>query len=128
MKLFTKQQYTRLLKNGQDAENDHVPVIKLFTPDANWTWLISEIMPDEVTAFGLCDGGMGFPELGYTHLPDIREIRGCLGLPVERDMYFEGKFPITIYAEAARLNQAITLDEISLLQAQSTLTKGVYYA
>ena len=53
MKLFTQEQYARLAKNGspEHSEEDHFPVVKLFTPDANCTWLITEIVDDE-TAFG----------------------------------------------------------------------------
>ena len=37
-----------------------------FTPDAGATWLLTEIDPDDHDhAFGLCDLGQGFPELGY---------------------------------------------------------------
>ena len=72
MKLFTKTQHERLLANGTaNAEriaddgnvHDFWPVVKLFTPDANATWLLSEIDPEEPDiAFGLCDLGMGSPE------------------------------------------------------------------
>jgi hypothetical protein len=29
------------------------------------------------------------PELGYFRLSDLQSVRGTLGLPVERDKYFE---------------------------------------
>jgi hypothetical protein len=35
--------------------NDPKPVVKLFTPDANCTWLFTEYDPREKTFFGLCD-------------------------------------------------------------------------
>ena len=39
--------------------------MKLFTPDANATWLLTELDPVEPDrAFGLCDLGLGYPELG----------------------------------------------------------------
>ena len=51
---------------------DFFPVVKLFTPDANATWLLTELDPvDEDCAFGLCDLGLGFPELGYASLNEI---------------------------------------------------------
>jgi hypothetical protein len=41
---------------------DFPPVVKLFTPDAGTTWLLTEIDPDDPDrAFGLCDLGSGFP-------------------------------------------------------------------
>jgi hypothetical protein len=38
-------------------------VVKLFTPDAQCTWLLTELGNDDI-AYGLCDLGMGTPELG----------------------------------------------------------------
>ena len=103
MALFTKAQMEQLLKNGRDEREDHAPVVKLFTPDANATWLISEIDPhDRDQAFGLADLGLGFPEMGWVSIRELEVVRGRLGLPVERDLWFEGKHPISVYAEAAR--------------------------
>ncbi len=122
MKLFTKAQMEQLLKNGESSDEDHMPVVKLFTPDAGCTWLLTEIDPDEQDiAFGLCDLGMGFPELGSVLLSEIKAVRGQLGLPVERDRFFEGERPISVYAEAARTKEAITLDETALLEALNSL-------
>ena len=92
MKLFTKVQYEQLLKNGkeQDGTKDFEPVVKLFTPDANCTWLISEIDPDNTDiAFGLCDLGMGFPEMGNVSISEISAVKGQLNLPIERDRSFD---------------------------------------
>jgi len=111
MKLFTKAQYLQLIENGKKPDQDHSPVVKLFTPDASFTWLISEINPEEPEiAFGLCDLGMGMPELGYIYLPEIFALRGKLGLPVERDLWFEGKHPLSTYAKAASAAGYIVTD------------------
>ena len=68
-KLITQEQHAQLLANGRRAmeqsDFDPMPVVKLFTPDASATWLLAEIDPqDPDRAFGLCDLGFGFPELG----------------------------------------------------------------
>lgn len=77
--------------------------MKLFTPDAAATWLLTELDPrDPDIAFGLCDLGLGCPELGYVSLQEIHSIRGRLGLPVERDLDFEADKPLSAYAEKAR--------------------------
>jgi hypothetical protein len=126
MQLFTKKQISQLLKNGANSGNDHKPVVKLFTPDANCTWLITEIDPDQPDlAFGLCDLGMGFPELGYISLTEIKALRGYLGLPVERDQSFEGKYPISVYARAASYNQSITENTILLDQKINEKHKNI---
>lgn len=105
------------MENGkpENQDKDHFPVVKLFTPDANCTWLISEIVHlDE--AFGLCDLGMGLPELGYIHIPEIAALRGRFGLPVERDLHFKAMFPISVYARAASFHQRIIEDENILVR------------
>jgi hypothetical protein len=110
MELLTADIEARLLENGRkqepvrgtDDEIDFQPVVKLFTPDAACTWLLSELDPgDPDLAFGLCDLGMGFPELGCVSLAEIHAVRGRLGLPVERDLYFTADKTLAAYAEPA---------------------------
>ena len=112
MKLFTKSIQERLLLNGKlsaefaedgQAEPDFIPVVKLFTPDASCTWLLTELDPhDEDIAFGLCDLGLGFPELGCVRVSELSAVRGKLGLPVERDRHFNPDRTISAYADEAR--------------------------
>ena len=74
MELLTHAQREQLLANGyaqraaQEAgdELDFQPVVKLFTPVTNATWLLTELDADNDTAFGLCDLGLGCPR------PDTR--------------------------------------------------------
>lgn len=108
MGLITEKQKAKLIANGKQTAIDHDgrehwPVVKLFTPDANATWLLTELDPEEPDiAFGLCDLGLGCPELGYVRVSEIESIRGSLGLPVERDLHFEAKKNIMEYAADAR--------------------------
>lgn len=111
MELLTREFEARLLANGRqqqsvrgtDQESDFYPVVKLFTPDAACTWLLTEIDPsDPDLAFGLCDLGLGFPELGYVSLQEIRAVRGRLGLPVDRDLHFCADKSLSAYSEEAR--------------------------
>lgn len=115
MKLFNQYQYSKLLTNGnsENAGKDHIPVVKLFTPDANCTWLISEIENLDI-AFGLCDLGLGFPELGSVSIHELTALRGKLGLPVERDFHFKPIYPISVYARAASFYSRIIEDEAIL--------------
>ena len=111
MKLFTKHIHDQLLKNGRihtqfiesgEAEISFLPVVKLFTPDTNCTWLLTEIEPDDPDiAFGLCDLGMACPELGTVRISELQSVRGPLGLPVERDRYFTATKSIDAYADEA---------------------------
>lgn len=58
--------------------------------------------PTSTIAFGLCDLGVGFPELGDVSLIEIEAVRGPFGLHVERDMNFLPKKPLSAYAREAR--------------------------
>jgi len=112
MKLLTSEIRDQLLRNGRltqqffeegVAEPDFIPVVKLFTPDAACTWLLTELDPDDPDiAFGLCDLGMGFPELGSVRISELESIRGRLGLPVERDLHFAPMKTLSAYADEAR--------------------------
>lgn len=111
MGLFTEKILNELKENGRRQrrgmgtrrEIDHVPVVKLFTPDASATWLLTEIDPDNPdVAFGLCDLGLGFPELGYVSISEIESTRGPFGLPIERDLGFHAKKVLSAYAAEAR--------------------------
>jgi hypothetical protein len=108
MQLITDTQRHALLANGRlsaaDDGLDPMPVIKLFTPDAAATWLLTELDPEDPDlAFGLCDLGLGHPELGSVRISEIGALRGRFGLPVERDLHFRADRPLSAYAaEAAR--------------------------
>lgn len=112
MKLITDTQRRELLANGtahaDGQEFDPLPIVKLFTPDAHATWLLTELDPeDDDTAFGLCDLGMGSPELGYVKLSDLHSIRGPMNLPVERDLHFIPRRRLSEYATRARADGSI---------------------
>jgi Protein of unknown function (DUF2958) len=111
MTLITKALTEQLLANGRaqraamdnGAEAlDFKPIVKLFTPDAQCTWLLTELDPDGGLAFGLCDLGLGCPELGYVSLVELTTVRGKLGLPIERDRHVEADKGISAYADEAR--------------------------
>ena len=112
MNLFTKHQKAILIENGrksaEGAEIDPFPVVKLFLPGSRMTWLLTELDPDdEDRAFGLCDLGMGCPELGYVSLSELRSVRTKMGLTVERDLSFDARQSLSAYTEEARQNEMI---------------------
>lgn len=112
--LIPDEQRAMLIANGErsarDEQQDPFPVVRLFTPDAGATWLLSELDPDDHDrAFGLCDLGLGFPELGYVSLAELGTVRGCLGLAVERDIGFVAKMSLQAYASLADAQGKIVL-------------------
>ena len=111
MKLLTKEIYDKLIANGRkrveaqekDERFDPEPVLKLFHPVGAATWLLTELDPEcDDIAFGLCDLGMGCPELGSVSINDLQTTKGRLGLGVERDRYFKAKAPLSVYTQHAR--------------------------
>ena len=103
MKLLTKAIEAKLRKNSAaagKADIDPVPVLKLFCPWGAATWLLTELDEDG-RLFGLCDLGMGEPELGYVALEELKGLKGPLGLGIERDLWFKGDEPLSVYTAAA---------------------------
>jgi hypothetical protein len=101
-------QRDQMIANWREREEtgkeDFKPVVKLFNPCGAATWLLTEIDPDEnERAFGLCDLGMGSPELGYVWLAELREIKLMGGaLYIERDEHFDADKMLSEYAAEAR--------------------------
>lgn len=88
MKLFTKEILDRMPKFGSTDEKDakDIPIVcKWFTPDGEWTWYVTEYDGND-TCFGMVHGLEN--ELGYFSVREIESVRGGLGLPIERDMYY----------------------------------------
>lgn len=106
MELFTQAERAMLEENGRKVratagtahEFKPLPVVKWFTPDGAATWLISEIDPDDPdVAWGVADLGFGDVEYGTISIPEIRTLRGKMGLPVERDRWFKAKADVYEY-------------------------------
>ncbi len=104
--LFPKAVREQLLANGRRTaamvDHDPFPVVKLFSPYMGGIWLLTELDPEEPDiAFGLCDLGVGFPELGSVRVSELECAR--LGnLPaIERDCHWQATAPLSAYAKAA---------------------------
>ena len=127
--LITDEINTALLANwthGQDerrtVSHDPVPVMRLHGQLGPAEWLITERSTNEPDIlFGLCDLGMGFPEIGYVSLSELKSVAIAGAFKIVREVGFTATFPISVYAQAARLNSGITHDEKTLLQAKAVL-------
>lgn len=102
MKLLTKEIERQLRANSAKRPNasDVKPVLKLFNPCGAATWLFTELDEDGIL-YGLCDLGMGFPELGYASLEEIQAVRLPFGLKIERDLHFTANKSLQEYADEA---------------------------
>jgi len=92
----------RCSRSSRHLDREESGRVHPITPDAQCTWLLTEIDEGTDLAFGLCDLGLGYPELGYVSINELRTVRGKLGLPIERDLHFEADKPISAYADEAR--------------------------
>lgn len=104
--LITDAQREQMLANSRQTddcpENDPTPVVKLFTPYGAATWLLTELHhEDPDIAFGLCDLGMGFPELGSVSISELQSLKTPFGQAVEADLHFKATAPLSVYARLA---------------------------
>ena len=90
MKLMTKELRKKVppLYSQEHLGSKALAVVKFFTPDSSWTWYGVSWDGQDIF-FGLADGHE--KELGYFSLSELRKVRGALGLPVERDLYWKPK-------------------------------------
>ncbi|MGE3866558.1 MAG: DUF2958 domain-containing protein [Hyphomonadaceae bacterium] len=112
--IITAEQRELMLLNGMRSASgediDPSPVVKLFLAGSAMTWLLTELDPDDPDiAFGLCDLGMGVPELGSVRLSEITSVRNRFGLTAERDLYFVADKPLSAYTDAtAKADMIVT--------------------
>src|SRR5713226_7696141 len=74
------------LYSNEDTGLEAKAIVKFFSPDSNWTWYASEFDGQDLF-FGLVVGLE--TELDYFSLSELETAKGALGLPIERDRYFE---------------------------------------
>lgn len=113
MDFITEAQREQLLQNGSDnnRDKDHYPVAKIYTPGHRAVWLLIDIDPEDSDySFALSDLGSGFPEFKYVSLHAL-ELNRQAGLLIEQDFSFQAKYPISVYAKAARQCGFITEDD-----------------
>jgi Protein of unknown function (DUF2958) len=93
MSFLTDEQRMQMLANGaahaRDVTFDPRPVVKLHTLDAGAVWLLTELDPDGDQAYGLCDAGIGSPDLGHVSLSALQNVRGPRGLRIVADPHFK---------------------------------------
>ena len=86
------QELRKALPPLYSQESSSAPIVhaKLFTPDAGWTWFVTEGTEEEGGDWLLFGYVIGMEEeWGYFLLSEIAGVRGPLGLAVERDLWFE---------------------------------------
>ncbi|MCY4583265.1 MAG: DUF2958 domain-containing protein [Chloroflexi bacterium] len=105
MGLLSTETLQRLRENRN--HDDPVPVVKLFTPYGNWAWLLAfQDGTDRDKLFGLCDMGIGQPELGYVRLSTLEDY-DIRGIVIEHDSGAVFDKPLSHYARTARENGKI---------------------
>ena len=82
-----KEKLPPLYTTEKIATKDKIVKIKFFTPDSSWSWYVVEYDKEEKIFFGFVKGH--YEEWGYFSLKELEEVRGPLGLKIERDVYFK---------------------------------------
>lgn len=118
--LRTSDLARRAAARAGQAEPDPMPAVKLFNPLGAGTWLATELWEDGDTLFGLADLGFGCPELGAFSLRELASIRLPYGLGIERDIGFEGRAPLSVWAATARSTGSIIWAEALLRRPRPT--------
>lgn len=106
---LTERDYDKLRENHRHHYHDGhdpFPVVFIRIKNNRCCWLLTECDEDNI-AFGLCDLGQGFPELGYVDLNEIHQYSHNLEY-VDRD--FIAIAPLSVYTQAAHKACHITLD------------------
>ena len=111
MTFLTELQRTQMLTNGAARARgeaiDSFPIVKLYTLDAGAIWLLVSLDADGDQAYGLCDAGTGFPELGTVSLSALEGVCGPLGLHIVADPHFKPRQPLSAYLAQAQRDGAI---------------------
>lgn len=75
-----------------DGDPDAPVRLKVFDPCSNWTWYATEYDPKERLFFGFVVGQE--EEYGYFALDELESVKNRLGLPLERDLWWDAETPI----------------------------------
>lgn len=91
MKLLTKELEKKLpALYSQEEVEDPMVRAHFFDPcgAANWWITEGEQFDEDYLMFGLCDLGLGCPELGYASMSELQSVKGRMGIGIERDRYW----------------------------------------
>ena len=128
MELITSELAKTLRANWPDQNARRPPALKLFSPSGAATWLIHSAEPSEPDRlFGLCDLGMGFPELGYVSLKELQDLQIPVKLQmgpeimnftisIERDLHFKPTHGLATYLDFTQ-NPGKVMDDITFVRS-----------
>ena len=112
MSFLTDEQRRQMLANGvaraRGEDADPYPVVKLYTPDAGASWVLTALDADGDLAYGLIDAGTGFPELGLVSLKMLAGIQGPKGMPVAVEPGYKARKTLSAYVADAQRDGMVT--------------------
>ena len=99
MKLMTPKLEARFLEVGSQENNpDPLIIAKYFNPSGAGTWYATEYNPTDRVFFGYVSiFGDANDEWGTFSLDELMEVKGAMGLGIERDLYC-GEKPLSTFA------------------------------
>lgn len=95
MKMLTKELEKKLPKLGATdgkPPEEKKAIVKYFSPVGSATWYGCEYDPKERVFFGYVTGLCpGCDEWGYFSLTELEQVKGPLGIGIERDLYWDSE-------------------------------------
>lgn len=87
-----------------DGTKGDLPAVRYYIPNSEVSWVLWEFTREEDTAFGLCDLGLGFPEMGFVSLTELEGLeRGGYSIHHDHTVttrfkgYAQSKVPVPGY-------------------------------
>lgn len=88
-------------RSGGEETRDHVPVCLITIEGTGIAWALTEADPEYPDRlFGLCDLGMGFPEIGYVSLWELTRTLKQVPLKVDTETLTQ---PLSFYQRMAQV-------------------------
>lgn len=110
--------FDKLVENNRTRQsnvNRNNPLGLMHVDGGNHAWLLTDLDPKTNIAFGLCDLGAGFPELGYVDLNEVNDVCTNLNLKLRFKSFENPTKDLNAYISLARQHRKIELFDDDLL-------------
>jgi hypothetical protein len=97
--LAFQREITLVAIDAEISTPDHFPIVKIAAPTTGAAWLFTEYNPEAGTLYGLCDPGLGYPEIGLLCLSELEELAKSVRLVVD---VIDTHIQLSEYASEAR--------------------------
>lgn len=75
-----------------EGQKGDLPAVKIFDPMGQAFWVLWEYDETDAIGYGLCDLGLGFPEVGTVSIREMIDTSNNRPIPFERDAMVTTRF------------------------------------